>query len=280
MSFRPDHCPITGEREARLVFGYDAPPAGEIGFIRAPGTPYRREVWQFLVGRHFVSRHAMQVATGYDGAYVDATYRDAATMTATFKRIVALPPERSDNVGRMAAVRDFARRWFGPDRVPHVLDVGAGLGVFPYAVRQAGWPCTAIDPDARAVEHIDTVVGATGLRGDFMKLSATGRFDIVTLNKVLEHVVDPIAMLARVEPWLAFDGLAYIEVPDGEVAALAGPGREEFFIEHLHVFSLASTAIMASQAGFGVQSVTRLREPSGKYTIRAFLARERRMRNE
>ena len=36
--------------------------------------------------------------------------------------------------------------------------------------------------------------------------------------------------------------LVYVELPDAEGAALHGPGREEFFIEHHHVFSAASTA--------------------------------------
>ena len=61
-----------------------------------------------------------------------------------------------------------------------------------------------------------------------------------------------------------------MEVPDGEVAYKDGPEREEFFIEHLHVFSLASTVIMANKAGFQVEAIQRLKEPSTKYTIRAF----------
>ncbi len=52
-----------------------------------------------------------------------------------------------------------------------------------------------------------------------------------------------------------------------------GPDREEFFIEHLHVFSMASLGLLAQRAGFAVDSAERLREPSGKYTLVAFLSR-------
>ena len=74
LDLKPRACPISGVLEARRVFLYHAPPPREIGFKRPEGEPYYREVWQFELSNHYVSRHAMTVATGYDGAYVDATY--------------------------------------------------------------------------------------------------------------------------------------------------------------------------------------------------------------
>src|ERR1700735_3113432 len=90
---RPSQCPISGGTDAQRVFVYDAPPPGEIGFPRPAGEPYRREGWQFAGSNHFVSRHAMTVATQYDGAYVDATYQGDAGLATTFDRIISLPPE-------------------------------------------------------------------------------------------------------------------------------------------------------------------------------------------
>jgi hypothetical protein len=98
-----------------------------------------------------------------------------------------------------------------------------------------------------------------------------GRFDVVTFNKVLEHVADPVSMLARSARHLREGGFVYIELPDGEAALTEGPERQEFFIDHWHVFSAASLAILATRAGFRLQALERLHEPSGKYTLRAFL---------
>ena len=115
----------------------------------------------------------------------------------------------------------------------------------------------------------------TGVRavcGDFMDGHDFGRFDLVTFNKVLEHVADPVAMLTAATTYLKPGGFVYLEVPDGEGAVRAGWGREEFFIDHPHIFSAASVALMARQAGFSISETERLREPSGKYTLRAFLA--------
>lgn len=267
---RPAACPISGLTRARRVFVYTEPPHGEIGFTRPTGQPYYREVWQFELSNHFVSCHVMDVATGYTGDYVNATYADDAGMIRTFRRIIALSPEKSDNAGRIRRLRAFAETHFRRATDIDLLDVGSGLGVFPHVVKQTGWECTALDPDQRAVRHIRENVGVKAVCGDFMAADNLGRFDIVTLNKVLEHVPNPIAMLRRVHDCLGAGGMAYIEVPDGETALREGPGREEFFIEHLHVFSFASVILLANRAGFAPLLVERLQEPSSKYTLRAF----------
>ena len=98
-----------------------------------------------------------------------------------------------------------------------------------------------------------------------------GQFDVITFNKVLEHVEDPVTMLARATRHLNPKGFVYVEVPDGEAASVEGSEREEFFIEHHHVFSPASMAMTAERAGFRVEALERLREPSTKFTIRTFL---------
>ena len=64
----------------------------------------------------------------------------------------------------------------------------------------------------------------------------------------------------------------YVELPDGECAVREGFQREEFFVEHLHVFSMDSMTRLAELAGYRVVSAERLREPSSKFTLRAFLA--------
>lgn len=271
VDLRPERCPISGLTEARRVFVYDAPPAVETRFRRAAGEPYHREVWQFTGSNHFVSRHAMKIATGYAGDYIDAAYQDQSGIGKAFERIISLPPEKSDNVGRICRIRAFADAHVPQGQRIKLLDIGAGLGVFPYAVKQAGWDCTAIDPDPRAVQHMRERLGVNAVCGDFFAIDGIGRFDVITLNKVLEHVDDPVRMLAHARTFLAPGGFVYVELPDGEMAAIEGQEREEFTVEHLHVFSFTSIVMLANRAGFTPIAVERLREPSTKYTLRAFL---------
>lgn len=265
---------LCGENRLETVFVYDSPPVGEVHFDLR-GAPYRREYRRCRVCGHFVSVHAINLGPLYKGDYVDATYGSSEGMRRTFERIVALPQECSDNAGRVKRIVEFAGRPLEPS--PSMLDVGSGLGVFPWTMTRVGWACTALDPDPRAADHIRRAVGCPVVTGDFLTIEPAllgpESFHAVTFNKVLEHVVDPIAMLARARALIRPGGFVYVELPD--VAAMddpAGKEREEFFIEHHHVFSAASLVLLVERAGFVVSAMERLREPSGKYTLCAFAA--------
>lgn len=247
------------------VFHYDAPPEGEIRF-KFSGSGYSRDIVRCRACGHYLSVHEMDMSGLYGGDYADATYGDK--LKATFDRIIALPAEKSDNTGRVAWVTEQAGRRT-PGRT--VLDVGSGLCVFLHRMKAAGWTGVALDPDPRQAAHARDVVGVAAVQADFMTASELGRFDLVCFNKVLEHAVDPVAMLARAAAHLRPGGLVYVELPDGEAAAAAGPGREEFFIDHHHVFSPASAAVLASRAGMSLLVCERLREASGKYTLRLLM---------
>jgi SAM-dependent methyltransferase len=268
----PLHCMCGGDRFIS-VHMYFAPPQGEVRFAHSAGA-YRRELFRCSLCGHFVSVHDMESPELYGRAYVDATYGDAAGIRRTFERIVSLPSDQSDNAGRVRRIVEVADRRVGRHGTRTVLDVGSGLCVFLHRMKAEGWTGTALDPDPRAAEHARETVGVDAVCADWMTATGLGQFDLITFNKVLEHVKDPVAMLGRSAAHLAPAGLVYVELPDGEAAAPPageGYGREEFFIEHYHVFSLASVARLAERAGLRAVAVERLREPSSKYTLRAFL---------
>lgn len=255
-------CPFDGTTELERLFEYDEPPEGETVVPVPEGSSYRRVMLRCPTCGHLLNEHDLDLEAIYTGDYMDAIYA-GDKLRQTFDRIMALPPERSDNVARVE------RMGAGEGRT--VLDVGSGLGVFPARMKEAGWAVTALDPDPRSVEHTRQAIGVDAVCADFMKADGLGRFDLVTLNKVLEHVVDPVVMLARARDNVADGGTLYVELPDGEVAATLGPDREEFGIEHYHAFSMASMCLTATLAGFRVRSAARLREPSTKVTLYAFL---------
>jgi len=272
---KPEACPLCANRQFERVFVYHEPPQGEVRFRFSAGV-YQREVYRCTVCGHFLSVHTMQAPEFYEDEYVDSTYGSDDGIRSAFERIIALDPSNSDNRGRVQRILEFtAMHLKAPaagKRLPAVLDVGSGLCVFLYEMKAAGWDCTALDPDLRAVQHARQVVGVHAIDADFMLAEDIGRFDLVAFNKVLEHVQDPVAMLAKSQENLQDGGMVYVEVPDGECAAVDGPAREEFFIEHNHVFSMASLALLAQRTGFLPLLIERLREPSTKYTLRAFLA--------
>jgi 2-polyprenyl-3-methyl-5-hydroxy-6-metoxy-1,4-benzoquinol methylase len=272
----PRRC-LCGSQDLKPVHWFEKPPASEIRFAFASQGQYRRQLLECRTCHHILSVHDMNDEQLYSGDYVTSSYGDKG-IRATFDRIVSLPPEKSDNVGRVSAIGTFASTWFQgtrsvPGGTPEILDIGSGLCVFLHRVKsELDWKCTALDPDARACEHARTTVGVDTLNGDFFKLAIDRRFDVITLNKVVEHVKDPIAMIKRAGELLTPRGFVYIEVPDAEGAALDAIGyeREEFTIDHPHVFSASSLTLLVARAGMKTVALERIVEPSSKYTLRAY----------
>lgn len=267
-------CPMCGADELAVHFHYDEPPPLETRFPLAEGQRYSRELHRCVRCGHLLEWFELDQSALYQGEYLSATYGDPEGIRRSFERISALPPERSDNVGRVRYILDRCARQWPPQRFsqssPRLLDVGAGLGVFPFRMQQAGWQCIAIEMDDRYVAHHHERLGIESHLADIREVSGLGRFDLVTFNKVLEHVAEPIEMLASVQRLLAPGGLVYVELPDGEAAEPEGKEREEFLLGHIHVFSFASYALLVARAGLRLLSCERLREASGKLTLRGF----------
>ena len=179
---------LCGGRTFTTAFTYHEPPVGEVRFDLGD-APYFRRILRCESCGHFLSAHQIDMQALYSGQYVDATY-GADGLKRAFDRIVGLPEEKSDNVGRVERVREFSQGHFGEmldaGTAPRVLDVGSGLCVFLHRLhRLTGWPCTALDPDARAAAHASEVAGVTGVCADFMVASSLGRFGLVTFNMSL-----------------------------------------------------------------------------------------------
>ena len=264
-------CPMCGSGMA-LHFTYTEPPPLETRFPLARGALYWREIHRCGKCGHYLEWFGPDQRALYCGEYVSTLYRDRDGIKRTFDKISTLPPEKSDNLGRVRHVDTFSRRhWQGGEGLaPRLLDVGAGLGVFPFRMKEAGWDCVAVDMDERLAAHHREIVGVEAIVGDVKTIDGIGKFELITFNKVLEHVPDPVAMLASAARLLKPNGLVYIELPDGEAAEIEGKEREEFLLGHIHVFSFASYALLIANAGFELTACERLREPSTKFTLRGF----------
>lgn len=259
------------QRDLQAAYNYCMRPERETSFPIS-GAYERRYDFCNRCG-HFFGRHNMDLSALYDGDYLDATYGDAARMRASYERIIALPDGRSDNRARVRRVNDFmSARSEAVGR--RLLDIGAGLGVFCHGMVAAGWSCTAFDTDRRFADHISAILGIETVTGDFLlyPMEKLGVFDLVALNKVLEHVEDPVGILAKAGLAARPGGIIYLEVPDGEAASPFGQDREEFFIEHHHVFSPASVTATVERAGLRLLRLERLHEPSDKYSLAIFAA--------
>lgn len=257
-----------GSNSWQLLFHYNKPPKGETRF-NVGNQAYQRDFLQCQNCGHCLANHNLPLETLYDADYMSKTY--GLTMRATYNKIMALPPEKSDNISRVARITLM----LGPGAGRRVLDIGSGLCVFLARMKKQGWQATALDPDKRAVAHAQHIVGVKAIAAHWPSNKVKKKFyDLVSFNKVLEHIKDPIPFLKKSTQVLRPKGSVYIEVPDGQAAAAKGPNREEFFIEHWQAFSPLSLLHLIQQAGLRPTWLERLREPSGKYALRALASLE------
>src|SRR5947207_8390695 len=111
--------------------------------------------------------------------------------------------------------------WIGDGRY---LDVGCGSGAWLGLARALGWRVAGIEVNAAAAQKARRFTDEIHV-GDVLEAPfATARFDVVTAFHVLEHVVDPVAVVRRMLDWLAPGGLLIVKVPNagGLGAALFG----------------------------------------------------------
>ena len=210
--------------------------------------------------------HNYDMESLYVSDYVSKTYK--SNLKVVFDRIISLPPEKSDNFHRVNRIKNFLS---SDVKDKSVLDVGSGLCVFLYLLQaETNWNCFALDPDKAQAEHARNV-GINSVCADFKDFEPNEKkYDLITFNKVLEHLKDPIPFLLKAKELLKESGVIYIELPDGEAAYNNSVEREEFFIEHYHVFSLESMLVLGKKADLEIIFLEKIVEPSGKYTLRMF----------
>ena len=274
-SVRPDACLFCGSAGFEVRATFDRRPDGETDWGL---DQYSREVHECRGCGHFYAQHGYDLDQLYQGDYLDRKYQDLDGLKARAARILSLPPEESDNAGRVRRVVEFAagRGTCADDARVEILDVGSGLCVFLARVRQeTSWRLHAIDADERYLTHAATHFGVEAHESIASAGEGGCHYDIVAWNKVLEHILNPVSALVESLRLLAPDGFCYLELPDGEMAAREhGFDRAEFFIDHYHAFSAASLSLLIWRADAELVKLERVVDPSGKRTLAAFVARK------
>jgi SAM-dependent methyltransferase len=139
--------------------------------------------------------------------------------------------------------------WVGAGRY---LDVGCGSGAGLGVARALGWQVAGIEMDEAAAQKARRFTDELHV-GDVLEAPfATARFDVVTAFHVLEHLVDPVAVVRRMLDWLVPGGLLIVEVPNAGGLGAALFGRAWSGLElprHLSHFTPATLERTVRTAG-------------------------------
>ncbi len=100
-----------------------------------------------------------------------------------------------------------------------MLDVGCGVGVNGREAKKKGAHVTGIEivPEsaARARKVLDEVLEIDLTRDEAVATALAGKkFDLILFGDVLEHMVDPARVLARILPHLEDDGRVLVSLPN------------------------------------------------------------------
>lgn len=169
-------------------------------------------------GRIGVCRACGAVQKPADGAFlaeIDDIYRTyaiyhqaAGAEQAVFEQSSGLPASRS------VRLLDTFRRHANLESSGRMLDVGCGNGATLRAFGQVapGWTKAGTEFDAKHRAEVESIPNTETLYVGPVE-TVPGSFDVITMVHVLEHIVEPVNVLASLRGKLAPGGLLLVEVP-------------------------------------------------------------------
>lgn len=154
---------------------------------------------------------------------------------------------RLERSSRARRILELART-LQPDG--RLLDVGSGSGMLVEQAIQLGYHAEGIEPSAW-LQQIARERDLPVHFGTFPHSAVSGKFDLITLIDVIEHVSNPLELLRYIAAVLAENGVAVIVTPDvNSVAArIFGWKWWHFRVAHIGYFNKRTLVFALTQAG-------------------------------
>lgn len=199
-----------------------------VSICRNDGLVYLTPRWTKAQYDHFYS-------TDYDNYYRPS--------------IFSTEPDEQKHVN----IRTIWSRLSGPSPTD-VLDIGAGMGWSLQFIKnqvEKTVSLSAIEPSEHCVSNLETQIGAELLANDVdsnWDEANQNRYDLVIMRHVLEHFLNPLEILKKVNRVLSPGGIVYIAVPD-MMSPKGSLNNHWFRVVHTYYFSKQTLAGIAEQAG-------------------------------
>ncbi|WP_445148476.1 methyltransferase domain-containing protein [Baekduia sp. Peel2402] len=161
------------------------------------------------------------------------------------------------------SVHGDVARLVGENR--RVLELGPATGYMSAAFKARGCSVVGIELDPemaeRAAEHLERVIVGDLDEIDLDAELGDDRFDVIVAADVLEHLVDPLAVLRRLTPFLAEGGTLVASVPNvahGSIRLALLQGRFDYrdigLLDRTHktFFTRESLERMLDEADLGL----------------------------
>lgn len=227
-----------------------------------------------------------EVAVKPDPAELKAYYAEKYYQTAQGSYETVYTSEEKDYFGnkieqKLIATYPYLTLPSNFDEKPRFLDVGAGEGWALSHLTAKGWECLGLDYSDHGCRSQNLHVAEKLMVGDIYDqldklVDQRKKFHLILLDNVLEHVIDPLALLNQLSRLLEDGGCLVVEVPN-DFSKLQQHLIEEECVEseywvalpdHLSYFSPEGLESLAKAAGWSVKSMMT------DYPIELFLLNE------
>lgn len=184
-----------------------------------------------------------------------------------FDRITSLPEDQSENFSKLIWIKEFLSEYLPLNG--NILDVGCGGGVFlsTFNNAYAHWNMYGIEPTTSFSELARRRANANIYNGTYIPGIFPIKFNLITVNQVLEHVTDPVQFLKNLKKDLLSNGIIYLEVPDISDFADLPEDHDRFHMQHLSIFSSATLTQACKKAGFQIVKLSKEKTFRGKNNL-------------
>ena len=265
-------CYICGSARQEHILDIRRKPDCEVDY-GIPEEKYFREVFRCIkCGVYNNFHNLIDEKNFYSGHYNLSISND---LQKRFEKIISIADEKSDNKQRVKRIMQFINSDKTSGRPKKILDVGSGTCVFLYELKNNfEIEAYCVDPDPLAIEHAKRNVSLKeAYVGTIFDIDFKNKFDVITFNKVLEHVKNPLDILSHAQSLLNEDGFIYIELPESDriFNSNAIDKRAEFALEHYSIYNEKSMNYMAKALNMDLIDFETITDPSGKFTIYGFM---------
>jgi SAM-dependent methyltransferase len=98
----------------------------------------------------------------------------------------------------------------------HILEIGSGLGYLTYSLLKSGYNVKGLDISETAVKQAVKNFGDHFICADLFDYASNnaGKYDMVILTEVIEHIVNPLAFIDAIKRILKTGGISIITTPN------------------------------------------------------------------
>lgn len=186
--------------------------------------------------------------TDYHSQYAMKTKYDDSVIAKSSASVVV-----EDDPKLLFLSKELMRQKFGEKL--RLLDFGCGRGDFLVKAQALGFITEGIDLDSGAVSYCHQRGLQSVVHGGIERLNEiTGNFDIVVLNDVIEHPINPVLLLQQCIGVLKPGGKILIWTPNGDSIA-SDPEKIALRLDLEHMQYLTSSVIAHFCASFSLKVV-------------------------